>query len=204
MGSMKTSPSRLMRQESKLPANTPEVGLVLMDISLRVIAIDSGAMAILRGRNKPQESTHPLLPKEIVAMMATRDPHDLSSAKSALHIGSVEYNVRTYFLEATTRFPAMIVLHLERVCSTTDAISAIAAKYSLTEREKETLWGISMGLSSKELATRMKISPNTVKVFLRLIMIKMGVASRGAVIAQILQNQSPPETDAGKAFSAKA
>jgi hypothetical protein len=51
---------------------------------------------------------------------------------------------------------------------------------------------------------RMNISPNTVKVFLRLIMIKMGVTSRGAIIAQILQRQFAPSEREEKAIPAKA
>jgi len=54
------------------------------------------------------------------------------------------------------------------------------------------------------LAERMNISPNTVKVFVRLIMIKMGVATRGAIVAQILQDQSTPEDREDRAFAATA
>jgi len=64
----------------------------------------------------------------------------------------------------------------------------IARKFLLTERETEALVGISMGLASKELADRMNISPNTVKAHLRLMMLKMGVRTRGEVVAKILDN----------------
>jgi DNA-binding NarL/FixJ family response regulator len=45
------------------------------------------------------------------------------------------------------------------------------------------------GLSSKEIADRMNISSNTVKTFLRLIMIKMGVSSRMAVVRKIITTE---------------
>ena len=45
------------------------------------------------------------------------------------------------------------------------------------------------GLSSKEIANRMNVSPNTVKAFLRLIMIKTGVSSRSAVVGKIMMTQ---------------
>jgi DNA-binding CsgD family transcriptional regulator len=41
-------------------------------------------------------------------------------------------------------------------------------------------------LSSKEIANRMNISSNTVKVFLRLIMIKTGVCSRSAIVEKVM------------------
>jgi DNA-binding CsgD family transcriptional regulator len=46
------------------------------------------------------------------------------------------------------------------------------------------------GLSGKEMAIRMNISPNTVKAFVRLIMIKMGVSSRSAIVARALMAAS--------------
>src|SRR5581483_9086523 len=65
------------------------------------------------------------------------------------------------------------------------AISEIAVRYGLTEREQETLSGICTGLSNKELAVRMQISPNTVKAFVHIIMLKMGVATRAEIAARI-------------------
>jgi len=43
------------------------------------------------------------------------------------------------------------------------------------------------GLSSKEIANRMHISPNTIKTFLRLVMLKMGVSARSKIIGKIIE-----------------
>jgi DNA-binding CsgD family transcriptional regulator len=45
------------------------------------------------------------------------------------------------------------------------------------------------GLSTKEIANRMNASPNTVKTFLRLIMVKIGVFSRAALVARIMMSK---------------
>jgi DNA-binding NarL/FixJ family response regulator len=45
------------------------------------------------------------------------------------------------------------------------------------------------GLNSKEIASRMNVSTNTVKTFLRLTMIKTGVSSRTAMIGKIIMTQ---------------
>jgi DNA-binding CsgD family transcriptional regulator len=167
---------------------------VLMDMSLRTLAIDRGASAILHGKSlgglKPK-TPNSLLPKAIMDTIGACDPRDLSSTTLIFQLGSNDYTCRAYLMETDNGFPAMIALHIEKITST-DAISAVAEKYNLTEREQETLRGIAMGLSSKELAGRMNISPNTVKVFVRLIMIKMGVSTRGAIISQLLQRHSAP------------
>jgi len=41
------------------------------------------------------------------------------------------------------------------------------------------------GLTSKEIAARMNISPNTVKAFLRLVMVKMKVSTRSGIAGKI-------------------
>jgi DNA-binding CsgD family transcriptional regulator len=41
------------------------------------------------------------------------------------------------------------------------------------------------GFTSKEIAERMKISPNTVKAFIRLVMVKMGVSTRSGIIGKL-------------------
>ncbi len=180
----------------------PEVGLILMDLSLTIIAIDPGAAMILNSSN-PQASiqTGPpsCIPKEILEIIRTR-PADLP-VKTSLRMGENEYTCRAYLVESINGFLAqsLLAIHLERVASVdiippvSTAVSAVAAKYNLTERERQALLGVSMGLSSKELAERMKISPNTVKVFLRLIMIKMGVSTRGGIVARILEYRTTGE-----------
>ena len=44
------------------------------------------------------------------------------------------------------------------------------------------------GFTSKEIAARMKISPNTVKAFLRLIMLKLRVSTRSGIVGRILES----------------
>jgi DNA-binding CsgD family transcriptional regulator len=204
---MKTSvASRLIGQDSKVLPKVPDVGLVLMDTSLKPIASDRGAFAILRGINGAsiKHESASFLPKEVLDMIGDHTPNDMSSSKMTFHVGTSDYTVRAYRMEAETGFPPMIAIHIEKVSSASDAVSAVAAKYHLTDREQETLRGVAMGLSSKELANRMNISPNTVKVFLRLIMIKMGVSNRGAIIAQILQNHSASTDRDDRANTARA
>jgi DNA-binding CsgD family transcriptional regulator len=46
------------------------------------------------------------------------------------------------------------------------------------------------GLTSKEIAARMSISPNTVKAFLRLVMVKMGVSTRSGIVGRVVGPQA--------------
>jgi DNA-binding CsgD family transcriptional regulator len=177
-----------------------EVGLVLVDLSLKLIAYDRGAAAILNSHPlglKPDASG--FLPREILDILRGRKLTELSPVKTHFRMGKIEYMCRAYLVESYTGLTAepMVALHLERVSSTSDAICEVGAKYNLTEREQEALRGISMGLTSKEVAERMNISPNTVKAFLRLIMIKMGVTTRGGIVANILNRASMEDAEPG-------
>jgi DNA-binding CsgD family transcriptional regulator len=69
-------------------------------------------------------------------------------------------------------------------------LAEIGARFRLTSREQETVELLFEGLTSKEIADRMKISPNTVKAFLRLVMVKMGVSTRSGIIGKIA---GPPQ-----------
>jgi len=90
----------------------------------------------------------------------------------------------------------LVALLLRRSSSMAESINEVAADFRLTEREKEALNGLCMGLSSKELAKQMNIRPNTVKAFLRIIMVKMGVPTRAAVVAKILERHAGIGSDA--------
>ena len=170
-----------------------EVGLVLVDLSLELVALDQGAAAILNYSSRPGLKRDPgsVVPKEVLDVLRSRQPTDLSSVRAYFRMGVCEYTCRAYLVESyDVSIEPLVALHLEKVATATDAIHEIGVKYNLTEREQEALRGISMGLTSKEVAERMNISPNTVKAFLRLIMIKMGVSTRGGIVANILNRAS--------------
>jgi len=57
-------------------------------------------------------------------------------------------------------------------------------QYNLTSRELQAVELLMDGLRSKEIALRMQISPNTVKAFLRLVMLKMGVSTRSGIVGR--------------------
>src|SRR5712691_5612485 len=102
----------------------------------------------------------------------SRKPTPVRSATALPHsMGSAQVNT---------------ALLLERIVQGRLDTSEIARQFSLTPREQETTELLILGLSSKEIASRMSISPNTVKAFLRLVMFKMGVTSRSGVLGKIL------------------
>ena len=183
MSSPKTSP----RPEHTIPADS---GVILLDHSLKIVAFDKGAAAILKDQDSTGNSSRPSyhLPKDILNTIRNCKISTISNLRMELRLVDGEYTCRAFLLNWQNWLSTqpMIAVYLEKVLTSNDAIYDVGVRYQLTAREQEVLRGISLGLSSKVMADRMDISPNTVKAFLRLIMIKMGVTSRAGIVANIL------------------
>lgn len=171
-----------------------EVGLIIVDASLRPIAFNSEAALILNYPERPnveQELTL-RIPEEVLTSIRGRAPSDLTPIVSNFRAGKRRYTCQAYVMISRSESltgPVMALL-LQRNASTIEAVYEVANQYNLTGREREALEGISAGLTSKELAKQMNISPNTVKAYLRIIMVKMGVNSRAAIVARILEQSA--------------
>ena len=83
---------------------------------------------------------------------------------------------------------------LERGAYGVCTLSEISHEFHLTQREQEMVTLLIRGLGNKEIAERLGISVNTVKTFLRLVMIKMGVRSRSRIVSTVLGLVQPPKT----------
>ena len=79
-----------------------------------------------------------------------------------------------------------VALVLERKAPASFDGSWAAERFHFTPREQQTLEFLVQGLTNKEIANRMKLSPHTVKVFLKLIMAKMGVSTRSGIVSNAL------------------
>lgn len=185
-----------MQNSKKGYSPIPDVGLVLMDETLRVVGCDLGAATILKFPIHPNAAGRSI-PAEILEAIRSRTRIGMPYSKMRFSTAGGEYVCRSYLVESEDGVLSgrLVALHLERAAMGDLAIQDISAKYRLSEREEETLKGILMGLSTKEVADQMHISPNTVKAYMRLIMIKLGVTTRWGVIAKVIgSRESMDET----------
>jgi DNA-binding CsgD family transcriptional regulator len=123
-----------------------------------------------------------------------------SPAGESVFVKELQSGRRRYCCRA---FP--IDSHGEELCQPTTAVlleraplgpvplSQVCQQFNLTQREQEVLVHLLQGIRNKEIADRMNISSNTVRAFLRLIMIKTGVSSRSAIVGKILTTQRSAE-----------
>jgi len=176
-------------EKAGILATLDDGGIVIVDSSFRAIALDSRAEAILDDIDAHcgGSAGGASLPPPILNLLKARSPDELEATHLRVNAGGHEYSCRTSVLRPRTNgaIQPMLALYLKRDRSITDAVHQVGVDYHLTDREQEALIGVTMGLTSKELAMRMNISPNTVKAFLRLIMIKMGVANRSGIVGKL-------------------
>jgi DNA-binding CsgD family transcriptional regulator len=175
-----------------------EAGLLLLDSVNRPVYASPAAIRILLYPREPVKvhSLGSYLAKRMQSVsFESRKPQGISYANELIS-GKRKYSCRFFVLASgwkNFRAPAAVVL-LERACQISSLVSSITKHFQLTRREEETLKLLLGGLTSKEIAQRMQISPNTVKSFLRLVMIKMGVSNRPGIIGKIFEAQAVSAT----------
>lgn len=158
-----------------------------------VVAYNGEAIQILSYPDQPERIRHldSWLNNKIRADLIGRQspPRFVDAFRSARRM----YLCRSFPLEVKphtgngSALPSGLqVVMLERRSNETVKITEISERFGLTAREQETVQYLLEGLTSKEIAQRMKISPNTVKAFLRLVMVKMNVSTRSGIIGRIV------------------
>lgn len=173
-----------------------QAGMVLMDQSFQTLGMDSGAVSIFRALSRKHKrivdaaaECPPALAEEVRELMLRARRAGSASSVVHLPLGEFAYTGRTYYLKPQNGFnQPLIVLYLRGNVSAQGALGQTSFEYRLTEREQATLLGMALGLTNKELAQRMSISTGTAKTFVRLVMAKMGVARRAAVVAKVLEH----------------
>ena len=106
-------------REKKRPAQIPDVGMVLMDLSLKPLAMNRGAAAILsRSRHTGVNGDFPVqMPTEILELIRNRKPADLSTLETRFRSGLCEYVCRAFLVEPVNGVfkQPIVALHLESI-----------------------------------------------------------------------------------------
>lgn len=164
-----------------------------MDPTLTPLACNAEAVQILTFPNVPEKIKRldVFLSDKVRSGLVDRQSRQSLDFVKEFKSGRRRYICRTFRLDCNNHGnqPSLGVL-LERYSSSTTALSQLTKQFDLTARERETVELLLQGLTSKEIALRMNISPNTVKAFLRLVMVKMGVSTRSGIVGRVIGAQS--------------
>jgi DNA-binding CsgD family transcriptional regulator len=102
--------------------------------------------------------------------------------------GKRQYTCTAFRLgESPDSSGATVLLLLQRPVHRFVDLAQISKEYDLTPRERESVEFLVQGLTTKDIAVRMKVSPSTVSAFLRLVMVKMGTNSRAGIVGRTIR-----------------
>jgi DNA-binding CsgD family transcriptional regulator len=171
------------------------VGFVLVDASLHVLYANSEAVRILTYPAAPttRRARDPDVAKKVRALLENCPPSPAQPALTELSSGRRRYLCRAFGLGpesgspfTTASFQPRTAVLIERGHRASVELAQVAEQYHLTPREREAMALLLHGLTSRQIAERMHVSPNTVKAFLRLIMLRMSVSTRSGIVGKIL------------------
>ena len=179
---------------SHLQADSLGMGFILLDACFRLICASEEALAILAYPRVPSKNKgfENFLQRRIQSLLPSNGGHNgLSPSKFPNEFASGKrcYEVRAFPVKSNLKSgqrPAVALL-LERNHRGILHLQTLARKLRMTPRETETVDFLVQGLGTKQIASRMGISPNTAKAFLRSVMIKVGAEYRHGIIAKMLQ-----------------
>ena len=178
-----------------MPTTPARPGLIIADSAFAVLACNPEAVRILFYPERPDGSQADtwLSGKIRSALIERQAPlkivEQFRSARRTYVCRSFE--VKKPSSNGSGSNGGLHVVLLERKSNHTVRLSELSQRFGLTAREQQTVENLLEGLTSKEIAQRMNISPNTVKAFLRLTMVKMNVSTRSGIIGRIIGDSGP-------------
>ena len=170
----------------------PALGFLVTDAALRPLSANQEAITALAypAQHKPLPSLVEAFDQKIRrSLLRVQDfPSTPAPPVTQLKSGRRVYFCQAFRLDSNVNEPgqAKVLIVLERGISESLALSQVSQQFHLTQREQVALRCHLHGLSGEEIADRMRISPNTVKAFLRKVMVKMGVSTRAEIATKVL------------------
>ena len=186
--------SRLAGDPGGLAVWPPVAGFLVADASQKPLFANHEAMTILTYPGPSSQSLADAFQKKLRPSLfrAQNLPIPQNGAQPSIKLQSGR---RTYFCRAFLlngngngngcNGSATLVV-LERGMWRPLALSHLYQQFQLTHREQQVVALLLQGRSNKEISESMNISTNTVKAFLRMATIRMGVSSRSGIVTKIL------------------
>jgi DNA-binding CsgD family transcriptional regulator len=174
--------------------HTAGVGFILADAKCQLIHANLEARRILGYSSETPppkiKAVWAQVRNEVVSLLANQGfSRAFVSCQSVLTFGRRRYVCRVFRLQHTRgrRSNIQVAVILERSSAISHVVADLCTRYRLTTREREVVEFTIQGLTNKEIATRMKISPNTVRAFARTVMGKLGVSSRSGIVGVVFR-----------------
>lgn len=164
-------------------------GMILLDRSHTLLYLNREATEIL-SHVEPRRNGRSVTPAGAVRklLQTLTDRGFAPPGATVIVSGRRRYTCRSFRLAAERRNGKgpLTALLLERIGSQEHALSGLRERFGLSRREAQVTELLVDGLTNKEIAARLGVTPNTVKAFLRTVMLKMNASTRAGVVGQVL------------------
>jgi DNA-binding CsgD family transcriptional regulator len=175
-------------QRETLTSSGP--AFVLADIDLNPIYANDAAVGILSYLIESESAEwDKAVQARLRVILQVTEYRSESLPPAPFASGRRRYVCRSFRLDGRedhARSPLVGVL-MERHAELHAELLEASRRFHLSPRERETMLHLTQGLTTKEIAERMRISPNTVKQFIRLTMTKMNVTTRSGILGKLLR-----------------
>lgn len=167
-------------------------GVLVLNTFLGPVACNKEALQILAFPDDTKGLKHltSFLASQVQSKLVTRSSIERRRFVRQFKSGRRTYQCRALNLHQIgkgTEMAETIALLLERQPPTLLSLKRRTwDEFKLTQRERQTIELLLKGMTNKEIALSMNISPTTVKTYLRQIMTKMRVPTRAAIVGKIL------------------
>ena len=170
--------------------------LLLSHASLCPVAFNREALQILVFPQSPEDLAHPAaaLTRQIGSRLLSGPCRGIRKFVAQFQSGNRTYQCRILDVsfdggEKSAPGQMTTLVLLERQTSPMHQLQRQAwEKFGLTPRERQMVELLIEGMTTKEMAQALRLSPNTIKSFLRLVMAKMGVSTRSGIVGKLLES----------------
>jgi DNA-binding CsgD family transcriptional regulator len=182
---------RPRRTSTWVPART---GFLLVGRTARLICANAeGLRVLVYPEDTPDMRLVESSLKDRLPSLLAGKRSDRGESFAEIRSGRRRYQCCLIAVTVPARGPAAetIALLMERRAQGQLALRRVSEEFKLTPRERESVQLLAQGLTNKEIADRMGLSPNTVKTLLRMLMTKLAAPSRSAVIVKLFGFAQP-------------
>jgi DNA-binding CsgD family transcriptional regulator len=166
-------------------------GFILTDAEGKPLYANAEAKTIVTYPEGPRRfpSAWALMRKRILTPTGKQNSSLASSSYVEFLSGRRKYVGLAIPLAKWRRPPAeaAVAVVLERNGVASWRAADVSESFHLTERERKVVELLIQGLTNKEIAERMNISPNTVRAFIRMVMGKLGVSTRSGIVGIVFR-----------------
>lgn len=182
------------------PAHLPGPGLLLFDTEARLVSADPRAAGWLAElpTGAPSAPTDfglrlPIwLPAMVFRAAAARHGHGDGTARARLRTRDGTWVVCHAACLHTAEGNLTQVAVVIEPATVTEIAPIIAEAYHLTGRERQITRLLARGLGTRDIAGQLHLSPHTIRDYLKTIFQKVGVGSRGELVAKLFAEHYEP------------